>query len=94
MSDKKINLEEILRKHTSVEWEGISPKELILKTMLDFGEQLLELAAENAILILNEGESYSFVENFPKNLYFEYEGIPNSVAIDEQSILDTIKQVE
>lgn len=50
MSERKINLEEILRKHTSVEWEGISPKELILKAMLDFGKQLLELAAENAYI--------------------------------------------
>ena len=30
---RKINLEEILRKHTSVEWEGVSPKELILKAL-------------------------------------------------------------
>ena len=100
MSKNKINLEEILSK----EFEGISllstinAREVTLNAiknaMLEFGKQLLELASENAILILNEGESYSFVENFPKNLYFEYEGIPNSVAIDEQSILDTIKQVE
>ena len=50
---RKINLEEILRKHTSVEWECVSPKELILKAMLDFGQQLLKLAAENAIYQIN-----------------------------------------
>ena len=76
--ENKINLEEILRKHTSVEWEGISPKELILKAMLDFGEQLLELAAENA-------KSHYVVcgANYKDN-----------TNIDKQSILDTIKQVE
>ena len=40
-------------------------------------------------------EQFKFTEeNFPKNLYFEYQGFPESVSIDEQSILDTIKQVE
>ena len=77
--ENKINLEEILRKHTSVEWEGISPKELILKAMLDFGKQLLELAAENAEMILLVDEENDIIEE---------------ASINKQSILDTINQVE
>ena len=77
--ENKINLEEILRKHTSVEWEGISPKELILKAMLDFGEQLLELAAENAEMILLVDEENDIIEE---------------ASINKQSILDTINQVK
>ena len=79
MTKESVNLEEILRKHTSVEWKGISPKELILKAMLDFGKQLLELAAENAEMILLVDEENDIIEE---------------ASINKQSILDTINQVE
>lgn len=92
MLERRINLEEILL--SKFNFTDVMEKAMALQAMKEAVRQALKLASENAILILNEGESYSFVENFPKNLYFEYEGIPNSVAIDEQSILDTIKQVE
>ena len=89
MEEKKINLEEFLCNH------GVDGyKDSFKLILLDFGEQLLELAAENAILTHDEDVDHHFVENFPKNLYFEYQGFPESVSINEQSILDTIKQVE
>ena len=48
-------------------------KELAKQCALEFGKQLLELAAENATYDWNDNED---------------------IIIDEQSILDTIKQVE
>ena len=100
--ENNINLKEILQKAVKItyEEEGVSryftafEQSIINKAMLEFGTQLLELAAKNAVLTLSEDEDYDFEENFPKNLGFEYEGIYNLVTINEQSILDTIKQVE
>ena len=96
MEEKKINLEEIIEDelyNRHLYFNKINNIQ-IKNICLEFGRQLLELAAENAILTLNEDEDYSFLESFPKNLGFEYEGIYNLVTINEQSILDTIKQVE
>ncbi len=94
--EKKINLEEILANAVFKELEGkgsnvarmsvakSSAKSgssiFIKEAMLEFGKQLLELAAENVKMDRNgccEGEKY-----------------PCQTFIDKQSILDTINQIE
>ena len=95
MNEKKINLEEILQKHLSYSaniikntssshgfdlWEGIN------NSMIDFGKQLLKLSAENATVKFSDKQEWSeFHQKYICSL---------SDEVDEQSILDTIKQVE
>ena len=55
----------------------------IKDVMLDFGKQLLELAAENALL--NNGDYCIKVT---------CDEIMRQIVVDKPSILDTIKQVE
>ena len=84
MSERKINLEEIIAsKYGCVDIDDLQLEitlnpdlDIIKSSMLEFGKQLLELAAENAELTF-VGESDS-----------------DGMDIDKQSILDTIKQVE
>ena len=89
MTERKINLEEIIRE-SIIEYltpklqnpgqalgiaNRIIEKEWYQKSaMLKFGKQLLELAAENAEVTVDE------MWNFP--------------FVDKQSIIDTINQVE
>lgn len=95
MSERKINLEEILSK----EFEGISllsttnAREVTLNAiknaMLEFGKQLLELASENAYIEVdskNEGDTYITI--------IAGESCETYIELNKQSILDTIKQVE
>ena len=52
MSEKKINLDEIIFNHCENEFmDGLVTfhKDQLIKSYLEFGKQLLELAAENAI---------------------------------------------
>lgn len=77
MSEKKINLDELYRKGKGSN-VNIS-KAQFKKTVLKFGKQLLELAAENAEMILLIDEENDIVEE---------------ASIDKQSILDTIKQIK
>lgn len=60
---------------------------------LEFGKQLLELAAENAEI---EERDYrknpTKISNYGQEVCSEYEGI--YYGVDKQSILDTINQVE
>ena len=90
MSDK-ISLEDIFNKYNS---EGVSPnlpgivnlnffKSSIQMIMLDFGKQLLELAAENA----KTGYTGTTMDNSGR---LE----SGKTYIDKQSILDTINQIE
>lgn len=81
MSEEKINLEKIIK-------EELYNKHLyfnktntvqIKNICLEFGKQLLELAAENAI---------------GKILPMSETGVLNYSEVDKQSILNTIKQVE
>lgn len=83
MSERKINLEEILR--NKIGYMGIAPNLTkliseratgydVLCAMKEACKQLLELAAENA--------TYDFTEN------------GRGIYVDKQSILDTINQVE
>jgi len=91
--DKKINLEEILSnaifkqlegkgtdiaKRTVANSSAKSDSSIFMKdAMLEFGKQLLELAAENA---------------YVKDWYMDDKLVGK--AVDKQSILDTINQVE
>lgn len=75
--DKKINLGEILQKHSNIcfdDYDGV------LDAMEDFGKQLLLLAAENAELNISHGAESGYLSL-------------NDVFIDKDSILDTIKQI-
>ena len=90
MSERKINLEEILISNFPEEESGYSYKNLnnvtkayIKKAMKEFGKQLLELSAENAIV--RNGE------NFINGWGEKVSGAPYIV---KDSITDTIKQVE
>ena len=88
MSERKINLEEILSHYVNTSYgyisdfsgESFCPIEAIECAMREFGKQLLELAAENA-----ECEEGAIID-----LGFE----KCSASVNKQSILDTIKQVE
>ena len=82
MSERKINLEEILTSF-GIEDDSTHPnqdkRDLYLRQksiLLDFGRQLLELAAENA----HNEDRLSYHTGEPKRII--------------QSILDTINQVE
>ena len=80
MSERKINLEEIILKHLKYDDSLDGFKE----AMLNFGKQLLELAAENAKI--NGGNCYGVTD---EGLYAQF-----PLVVDKQSILDTINQVE
>ena len=85
MSERKINLEEIIK-------EELYNKHLYFNKMntvqiknicLEFGKQLLELAAENA--------DYGVYQNDDGQEPWIHE---SNIFIDKQSILDTINQIE
>ena len=78
MSERKINLEEILKRFSHVDHGAVEDfwfTENVIKAMKEACRQTLELAAENAEA---HGSSCGF----------------GSYWVDKQSILDTIKQVE
>ncbi len=54
MSEKRINLEEILTNSFNGKYWDV-PFEPCKKAMLEFGKQLLELAAENATVTSSDG---------------------------------------
>ena len=86
MSERKINLEEILfDKIYEDPYEGrVYIKSDILNAMKEFGKQLLELAAENA-----KAEIHTEWEgNTGSEYYTDY------AVVNKQSILDTLNQVE
>ena len=79
MSERKINLEEIIQKETdfvSKNNDQVYNIQDIKLCMKEFGTQLLELAAENANYEIDGQEHIEMV------------------WINKQSILDTIKQIE
>lgn len=93
MSNERINLEDFIErcKLTQPYVGGSGSIELysesnIKVAMLEFGKQLLELAAENANLSISSRGVETYFDNF-------YSGVDN-VEVNKQSILDTIKQVE
>jgi hypothetical protein len=82
---KTINLEEILKIydiHTGTKHQGANIDVEIRNAMLEFGKQLLELAAENTKL--NEGIWIPVESKWSEE----------SFQINKQSILDTINKVE
>lgn len=87
--EKKINLEEIA--NSSGVYRSLmdeQQKHTTLSLMLEFGKQLLELAAENAkVEEFYRGESYRIDDRF-------YDNDDSYVVANKQSILNTIKQVE
>ena len=85
MSEKKINLEEILKKELNI--LSISVEQIeksALKAMKEACKQVLELAAENA-----KAEIHTEWEgNTGSEYYTDY------AVVNKQSIIDTINQVE
>ena len=77
---EKINLEEIILKHLKYDDSLDGFKE----AMLNFGKQLLELAAENA-------KTREMTELWSGQVWDDG---PLPICIDKQSILDTINQVK
>lgn len=77
---KKINLEELLNNNIRVNplVDIFKYQRELKKAMLEFGKQLLELAAEN---VQNDTQIYS-------------NEIALVVKYNKKSILDTIKQIE
>ena len=88
---KKINLEEILNKFDLIsenEINGSYERNEIKKAMLQFGKQLLELAAENSkIEIKSVGEELVVTDVYQEDHY-------TRIQVNIESILDIIKQVE
>lgn len=87
---KKLNLSEILEDNLPDSMSRIldattDSKVYIRSAMMEFGKQLLELAAENAeMYYVNRDKKISQLSNFDKNIY----------RIDSQSITNTLNQVE
>ena len=100
MSERKINLEEIWSKYEKFSKAPNLPgaidlgyfKPTINAMMLEFGKQLLGLAAENA----NMNEDFGGGEIYNITEYKVYNDNDKSrlISVNKQSILDTIKQVE
>lgn len=85
MSERKINLEEILQKHikSSIESERHKSTDSVINAMREACRQILELAAENAEV--DEHEVAESIHGGPGYTYYE---------VDKQSILNTINQIE
>ena len=110
MSERKINLEEIWSKYEKFSKAPNLPgaidlgyfKPAVNAMMLEFGKQVLELAAENAKTSHDYYDKWDENEAYNKHKDFGFErcdgdGIPYGVdviTINKQSIIDTINQVE
>ena len=82
MTKESVNLDNIIEMYCQNEFHDGSihfHKENLVQSYVDFGKQLLELAAENAEMILLVDEENDIIEE---------------ASINKQSILDTINQVE
>ena len=92
----KINLEEILQDCwiTTLDnsKEVHAPIEDVKLAMLEFGKQLLELAAENAKI--NWVENNVEMESDTDFSFRDSDGNWCKININEQSILNTIKQIK
>lgn len=93
MQETKINLEEIYNRfdyisRVETDSSNIDFKGNMIKAMKEACRQTLELAAENAKIIVVEG---GFMEI---NRGMETESYPTKYVINKQSILDTINQIE
>lgn len=98
MTERKINLEEILKQYSQVDHGAVEDfwfTENVIKAMKEACRQTLELAAENATVaqrVYNlKGEilgEYNMGQEAPTEQQFEY------IVADKQSILNTINQIE
>ena len=89
---KKINLDEII--HANAGYIGHDfYVEQVKKAMIEFGKQLLKLAAENATLSYADGR-YCLPDYAVENFNAVVDDLDNAYFIDKQSILDTINQIE
>ena len=98
MLERKINLEEILDKVRCIDRNPDNGQyyddDLAKVAMLEFGKQLLELAAENANLIeFWENSNSEYIEE-SVSIFDDDGDLQNIIYVNKQSILDTIKQVE
>jgi len=89
MSERKINLEEILNEEYNLnkdeDGNGIYYKWEIIKAMKEACRQTLELAAENAKVSIDRINYGCILTEFNKSSVCE---------INKQSIIDTINQIE
>ena len=93
MSERKINLEEILQDYYLITLDNRkeihAPIEDVKSAIIEFGKQLLELASQNA-----ECKLKIKIECNKSQLENGFVFGTNAIIINKQSILDTIKQVE
>lgn len=103
MTNKKINLKDILDLHlsfSSVKYAGINC--FVLAAMKDACQQILELVEENANLIVFKTDMYSHEvvetqtnqEDYAHTEYTESNDYQINVIINKKSIADTINQIE
>ena len=95
MSSDKINLEEILKRFSHVDHGAVEDfwfTENVIKAMKEACRQTLELAAENAKI--NWVENNVEMESDTDFSFRDNDGNWCKININEQSILNTIKQVE
>jgi hypothetical protein len=89
--EKKINLEEILNTYSSNGKVNDNPRAIITASeakhaMLEFGKQLLEMAAENAEIVVS---NYKGCYNTKEIAIDDY----TDAIISKQSITNTLKMV-
>ena len=86
MSERKINLEEIIKLYS------LSDTITTRQSFIYFGKQLLELAAENAKINWIENEVK--MESDSDFAFRDSDGNWCKISLDEQSILNIINEVE
>jgi hypothetical protein len=94
--EKKINLKELSAKHGfingfTIHSNSTLAQQALNNLLLEFGKQLLELAAENAEI--DQIKKLDKIHNLAFKSYYADE-IDMYIIVDNQSILDTIKQIE
>lgn len=97
MSETKISLEQIINKYNILNFTYTSKNCLnieVKKAMIEFGKQILELAAENANMIGETQHNNRAPDVFEDFVYVSDSNGPDyGYTVNKQSILDTIKQV-
>ena len=93
MSEREVNLEEILEKHRQMFIKNsVKHPDYIMDAMKEACRQILELAAENAKI--NWVENNVEMESDTDFSFRDNDGNWCKININEQSILNTIKQVK
>jgi hypothetical protein len=90
MSDKKINLEEILNEHFNSTLILTHDNSGILRAMKEACKQVLELGAENARIIEENDPDYE-----RDNIYISHRDEEDEIFIvKKESIINTLNEVE